>query len=320
MKIYIPYLKHGGGKGFFFERLYQSLLSIDNCFPSCDEKDSYDVALHISQKNDKIKSFKHIIRMDGVIHNNKENYVKKNKILSHEIEKCDAIIYQSNFCKLMAGNYLGISDRKKSNIISNGASVEFYKGISKKERQYSYVVMTYANWRPHKRLSDIIESFIISGIKDSCLYIAGDISRSGIDPSEIDKFMNIKNVIFLGKINQYELAEYLVSSDVFIHLSWIDWCPNSVVEALCAGIPVICNNIGGTRELIKDGCGKICDIDDEYDMSPCSLYSPPAIDYRKVSEEICYFNDHREAVVNNNHVNIRNVSYQYKNFFNEVMG
>ena len=43
----------------------------------------------------------------------------------------------------------------------------------------------------------------------------------------------------------------------------IESCPNVVVESLSCGIPIVCNNIGGTPELVGlDGI--IIDVDKEF--------------------------------------------------------
>jgi glycosyltransferase involved in cell wall biosynthesis len=44
-------------------------------------------------------------------------------------------------------------------------------------------------------------------------------------------------------------------SDWMIHLAWLDHCPNTVVEALSVGTPVVCTSAGGTAELLTQSAG-----------------------------------------------------------------
>jgi glycosyltransferase involved in cell wall biosynthesis len=50
-----------------------------------------------------------------------------------------------------------------------------------------------------------------------------------------------------------EAPERLADYDVAVVLGESQGCPNAVLEALAAGVPVVANDSGGTRELILDG-------------------------------------------------------------------
>ena len=66
---------------------------------------------------------------------------------------------------------------------------------------------------------------------------------------------NIKNVIFTGKINNVEplvnIADIgLLFSNKLIHGEGIS---NSIIEYMALGNPVIANDAGGTKEIVKHG-------------------------------------------------------------------
>jgi glycosyltransferase involved in cell wall biosynthesis len=50
-----------------------------------------------------------------------------------------------------------------------------------------------------------------------------------------------------------ELLQGLLSSNFFVHASYIDNSPNSICEAQLIGLPVISTNVGGISSLIQDG-------------------------------------------------------------------
>jgi glycosyltransferase involved in cell wall biosynthesis len=61
------------------------------------------------------------------------------------------------------------------------------------------------------------------------------------------------NIRLLGTVGEEELANHLLTSDVYVQVSHIENSPNSVCEAMLAGIPVIASFAGGTSSLLSDG-------------------------------------------------------------------
>ena len=53
--------------------------------------------------------------------------------------------------------------------------------------------------------------------------------------------------------NMFNKKDFLYkSSDVFLHPSENDNCPNVVLEAMSSGLPIIYHNSGGTPEIASD--------------------------------------------------------------------
>ena len=62
-----------------------------------------------------------------------------------------------------------------------------------------------------------------------------------------------KKIIFLGFLNSKEIQKKLRKLDLFINCSYFEGFPNSVVEALGSGLPVIASQShGGINEIIKN--------------------------------------------------------------------
>jgi glycosyltransferase involved in cell wall biosynthesis len=57
-------------------------------------------------------------------------------------------------------------------------------------------------------------------------------------------------VVFLGHRN--DIAEVLASFDVFVHPSLREGCPGAVLEAMCAGLPIVASDAGGSAELLGE--------------------------------------------------------------------
>ena len=62
-----------------------------------------------------------------------------------------------------------------------------------------------------------------------------------------------KKIIFLGFLNSQQVYKQLKKIDLFINCSYFEGFPNSVVEALSAGVPVMASqSYGGINEIIKN--------------------------------------------------------------------
>lgn len=59
------------------------------------------------------------------------------------------------------------------------------------------------------------------------------------------------NIKLLGRIDAEELADLLIDSDVYVHVSHIENSPNSVCEAMLVGMPIVASFAGGTASLLK---------------------------------------------------------------------
>ena len=75
-------------------------------------------------------------------------------------------------------------------------------------------------------------------------------------------------------------------ADAMIHLAWLDWCPNTVVEGLASRLPVLCSHNGGTKELVKND-GVVIQLEEDYKIGEeVYLYQPPKVDTNIIVEGV----------------------------------
>lgn len=60
------------------------------------------------------------------------------------------------------------------------------------------------------------------------------------------------NIELLGLMNDEEIVDTLLKSDIYCQTSHIENSPNSLCEAMIIGMPIIATNAGGSSSLIKD--------------------------------------------------------------------
>jgi glycosyltransferase involved in cell wall biosynthesis len=312
MKVYLPVSDDAEtGKGLFVNRLSKEL---SKYVKITGKSEKCDIALYLTKIKEKIDARRHVIRYDGIYHNTGQDYLKINSDINKHMKNAQGVIYQSVFSKTMCDKYLGKFNGHQK-VIFNGADIEYYAKVKPLNFSNSVNFLTVSRWRPHKRLRDTIECFLLSNIVDSCLWVAGPLDTSGLTTVEIKRYKD-KGIKFLGKINQELLSRYYVSCKASLHLCWLDWCPNSVIEAIAAKCLVVSNNIGGTPELVSNSNGIICPIDKEYDFKPVKLYKPPQFDKNIVAEALINL---KSRNISNQFIDIKVITKQYLNFFEEVL-
>lgn len=79
-------------------------------------------------------------------------------------------------------------------------------------------------------------------------------------------------VVLLGTLEESELADQLVGSDVYVGVSHIENSPNSLCEAQLMGVPCVATYAGGTASLLTDGQdGVLIQDGDPYAMAGAVL-------------------------------------------------
>jgi len=87
-------------------------------------------------------------------------------------------------------------------------------------------------------------SYTIVGIEES----GTEEVRLAIRDLELDKI-----VVLTGSLPNDDIREVLAASDVYLLTSVSEGLPQATVEAMAVGLPVVVTDVGGMRELVRDG-------------------------------------------------------------------
>lgn len=220
------------------------------------KKDKSDI--HLSVISGFKPHCKNVLRIDGVYYD--EVRRKRNKSIYNSIQTADAVVFQSNWCRTLVTRMLNIIP-KKDIVIYNGVD---QSSITKSKSKSMPMMNGFkkwwvccSHWRVNKRPRAIADAFTVACDHRSDV---GMIFLGHMDESFKKKHANI---LYAGEVNRSDLFSYLKGGNWMCHICHIDACPNSVIEGLSCGLPVLCNNIGGTPEIVaKDGI--IVPLDKEF--------------------------------------------------------
>ena len=288
------------GPNSFGKKLAKTLVSKGHSV-SPETPEEVDVILSFIMTNLNVKFTPLVLRLDGIYFNSSQDYEKLNAPIAMTYKISDAVIFQSEFNKLLTEHYFG--PHQNAHVISNGTSIEdidkilpiSHPAIDKFDEVWSCA----SSWRPHKRLKNNVGYFLESAPDNSCLIIAGDNPDFKIDHPR---------VFYVGPLDWVTLISLYKRSKKFLHLAWLDHCPNVVVDARASGCEIVCSSAGGTIEI----AGKNATIieEDDWDFNPVRLYQPPDLDFSAV----------RKNTFKNSELNITDVADHYLNVFQNVRG
>lgn len=316
MNLYIQYKLKDCGKSKFLIRLIHELekLGVKCRF----EPKKADVALIMYKFRDKIPKCPKVARIDGipVSGHARDKWIVKKKI-GKDVNKCQAIIYQSYFSQNMV-NAIMKPKVKRQYVIWNGASSkEFDVEPIKSEHEKNIILSSkwYMRedriWKRLREMWDIAVNYVCMRSSNTCFWIAGE--TNGIEKSW-PKHDRIK---FLGHLSNKELKPYLKMADIILHLSWFSWCDNALIEAMHAGCYPITNNTGGNPEYVRACNGTILNIDKSIPYKKMAKLIPPKFDKNIVMNAIEDVLKERTEI-NLEPINIKNIANQYYEVFKKV--
>ena len=209
-------------------------------------------------------------RLDGIYFNLSQPYKIQNQNIEKTYHHSTGVIFQSNFNKKLTTEYFG--EHNNFAVIHNGADTDFIETVAPlshpKIDKFENVWSCAASWRPHKRLDDNIRYFLEHSCEKDCLVIAGK-SDKKIEKNE--------RIFYVGEISVPNLISLYKRSKYFLHLAWLDHCPNVVVDARASGCQIICSSAGGTKEIA--GLDAVVIQEEDWNFKPVELYKPPALNF-----------------------------------------
>ena len=284
MKIYTHNFNHqsNSGPNKFSRQLFRKMNEKFK-IKIVDNPDNSDVEFClIMQSQDKVKP--RLTRLDGIYFNLAQDFDRLNSPIRYTYDYSDAVIFQSEFDKKLIESWF--FNHHNGHVIHNGADVELINSVKVKYNSSNFanflknirpdveIWSCASSWRPHKRLKENIDYFVKMSPEKSILIIAG----KGMQKQDLGSHEKLfgQRIFYVNELDYVDLLCLYKKSKYFLHLAYLDHCPNVVVDAQACGCEIICSSSGGTKEIVTKG---IMIKEEEWDFQPIKLYEPPVMNF-----------------------------------------
>jgi L-malate glycosyltransferase len=198
-------------------------------------------------------------------------------ITRYSIEQSDGVTAISNYLRDRTLRVFDVKNRIE--VIYNSVNCEVYKrdpeNMEKLRAEYApngqHVLVHLSNFRPVKRLTDVIEIFdrVHKRVASRLLLIGDGPDRSVAEWLAVQKGIH-DDVLFLGK--QDQIYDKLAVADVMLMPSELESFGLAALEAMACEVVPIATRAGGVPEVIDHGnTGYLADVGDVDTMARYAL-------------------------------------------------
>ena len=309
MKIHLDNVNMGStsGPNSFAKRFAMELIESGHEVELYDGRNA-DVSIVFIEPSGRPLANKAIQRLDGIWFSPSE-FETKNSAIKWTYENSDGVIWQSEFDKGMTTKWWG--QPKSGVVIRNGINTPEIKkfqipALEQIRQQYEMLFVCSANWHPQKRLMTNVDLYkhLKSFYSSAALIVLGSNPTKVADP----------HIFYAGSQPHDVCLEIFSASNWMLHTAWLDHCPNTVVEALSQGTPVICSEHGGTKELVEE-FGIVLKESNEYKFELTDYDNPPRIDVTQIKNKL----PPKKDLGRNFDVSMKRCFNDYLSFIGEIL-
>lgn len=191
----------------------------------------------------------------------------QNQRMARTFHKAEYVFFQSEFCKRSAERYLGKREGA-GEILYNAVDTGLYRPlenpVSRTGRAYRFLLTGKIDDHLFYRIESSLQGLALAvglGL-DGVLEIAGWVAPGALNRGKnLSQQLGIADrVRFTGAYTQEHAHVIYQSADAYVMTKHNDPCPNTVLEALASGLPVLYSDTGGVGELVGDaGIGLACE-------------------------------------------------------------
>jgi glycosyltransferase involved in cell wall biosynthesis len=163
------------------------------------------------------------------------------------MRRASRLIVPSGFLQEVFGRY-----RIAADVVPNIVDLDrFHPGPPSQGRQ----LIVARNLEPIYDNATALQAFarVRQASPDACLLIAGTGPQEAMLRQLAAKLGVADRVEFAGRLDRDAMARRLRESCVALNPSLADNMPNSVLEALASGVPVVSTRVGGVPYIVRDG-------------------------------------------------------------------
>lgn len=142
-------------------------------------------------------------------------------------------------------------------VIPNGIDIDVFDSVCVRSQKFNnnFIVLWVGRFRTEKGIEYLIRAmlFLVGRIKNIRLLLIGE-GPMELKLKELTKKLNLDEfIVFIGKVPNEKIPEYMLYSDVFVLPSITEGFPLVLLEAMASGLPIIASRVDGIPEIIQDG-------------------------------------------------------------------
>ena len=181
----------------------------------------------------------------------------------------DRVVYQSQFIRKWWENWYGVA-KAPATVIINGVDLNTYTPEGESERPTDVYRMMLLEGSLARGLNSGLFHAVSVAEKLSANFPMEVVVAGTVDEATKRNLQSKVLVKFLGTVPRAEIPKLARSSHLMYCAEVNPPCPNSVIEAMACGLPVIGFDSGALKELVSDDAGCIV----PYGANPWKLETP----------------------------------------------
>lgn len=190
------------------------------------------------------------------------------------LRRADHVVYQSEFCKLAADEFLGVAPTGWE-VLHNAVDTREFTPAAEPPAGGPVLLLAGDQTQPY-RLGTALRTIAL--LPDVRLLVTGTLIEDGQALAE--QLGVAGRVLFTGRYAQRDAPSVYRRAHVLLHPKVNDPCPNVVLEALASGLPVVHSETGGTPELVGEaGVGVGSETTWERDVPPAPELLAAAVEH-----------------------------------------
>lgn len=273
------------------------------------KKNNADVVIELDVECEMIMTMLAGYRLLASLRNDPSHYRGAKKILQKIVFVNSAsVVFQTEGAKSLFSKRI----KKRGIVIPNPVDTKKLPHWNSHNNSRDFIVACRLN--PQKNLSMLIDAFFIVHKMEPeyRLLIYGEGELRDILQQKIINLQLQNTVILKGR--SHNIYDIMAESFAFISSSDYEGLSNSMLEALCIGIPCICTDCppGGPREYIKHEInGQLVKVSDSEDMANSIIYM--------IRNDGCRINYCKKSAWIREKLSIENIGMKWEEAINNVL-
>ena len=192
---------------------------------------------------------------------------ENNAIMAKAYHAADFVFWQSEFCRYAADKFLGRRIGIGKVLYNAVDTQQFCPAISGHKSGSFMFLMTgkigkHLTYRLESTIAGL--SFARKAGLDCALRIDGWIEDiNGV--TKLAMLYEVEKHVIIGKrYSQEQAPSVYQNADAYVMTKYLDPCPNTVIEAMACGLPILYSNSGGVPELVGPDAGVGLDLPEDW--------------------------------------------------------